>query len=153
MSSPEGRLLRRIHLSARYLDDHDFDAFLELFVEDGEYSIVVQAPELPGVMTWMQGSKAELAERLAAVPRHEWEIMQLEQTRLVSVDVFDINKDKATSSSSFAIFNTDTDGRSSCYAVGRYDDQWQECGDSWCLAVRRVVLKTRLLSILSPLPL
>lgn len=153
MSIVESELTRLIHASARYLDDHNFDAFLALFSEEGEYAIVVQAPEIARPMTWMQGSKSELAERFAAVPRQKWEIAEHEQTRLVSVDLLTVHNDTTTSSSSFAVFNTDSDGRSSCYVVGRYEDLWQEYGGSWYLKKREVVLKTRLLTTLSPLPI
>lgn len=153
MSTAEMTLARLIHTSARYLDDQNFDAFLELFIEDGEYVIVVQAPELSKPMTWMQTSRAELAERFAAVPKHEWEIIQPEQTRLVSIDVLDFDNDTAISSSSFVVFNTDNAGRSSCYVVGRYEDRWQNDSGNWFLKQRQVVLKTRLLTMLSPLPI
>ncbi len=153
MSTAEVALTRLIHASARHLDDQNFGAFLELFIEDGNYAIIAQAPELSTPMTWMQRSKTELAERIAAVPRHEWQIMQPEQTRLVSVDVLDVDNDRATSSSSFVVFNTDSEGRTSCYVVGRYEDQWQNDNDKWFLEQRQVVLRTRLLTMLSPLPI
>jgi 3-phenylpropionate/cinnamic acid dioxygenase small subunit len=153
MSSAEILLRRRIHASARYLDDHNFDAFLSLFLEEADYEIVAQAPELRGQMTWMQRSKTELAERFAAVPKHEWQIMQAEQTRLVSVDVIDIENDCARSSSSFVVFNTDSEGRSSCFVVGRYEDEWRKDEEEWYLQKRQVLLKTRLLTTLSPLPI
>ena len=45
---------RLIHASARFLDDHDFPAYLDLYKEEGIYTIVTRAPELPEPMIWMQ---------------------------------------------------------------------------------------------------
>jgi 3-phenylpropionate/cinnamic acid dioxygenase small subunit len=77
----------------------------------------------------------------------------VEQTRVLSVDVIEVNGETANSSSSFALYHTDEAGLTSCYAVGRYDDSWEKDMDTWKLLSRRVVLKTRQLSMLSPLPI
>ena len=60
---------------------------------------------------------------------------------------------RATTSSSVAIYRTDEDGRTACYAVARYEDEWRRAGGCWRLAERVVALRTRLLAIPSPLPL
>ena len=146
-------LNRLIHASARYLDDHDFQAYLDLYREEGVYSIVTKAPELPDPMIWMQRSRAELQERISSMSEHEWEIAGVEQTRVVSVDVVEVNGEEANTSSSFALYHTGEDGLTSCYAVGRYDDRWEKDTDTWKLLSRRVMLKTRQLSMLSPLPI
>ena len=149
----EAAIIRLIQASAYYLDERKVEAFLDLFSEESEYLIVVQAPELKSLMTWMQATKAELAERFEAAVDHEWEIAQVEQTRLVTVGMLNIKGESATSSSSLAVFNTDTAGNSYTYAVGRYEDVWQKDDQSWLLKQRKVVLKTRILKMPSPLPL
>ena len=146
-------LNRFIHASARYLDDHDFQAYLDLYREEGVYSIVTRAPELPEPMVWMQRNRAELSERIDAMSEQEWEIAEVEQTRIVSVDLVEVNGATANTSSSFALYHTGEEGLTSCYAVGRYDDCWEKDADTWKLLSRRVVLKTRQLSMLSPLPI
>ena len=146
-------LNRLIHASARYLDDHDFQAYLDLYQEEGVYSIVTKAPELPEPMIWMQRSRAELQERISSMSEHEWEIAGVDQTRVVSVDIVEVNGETATTSSSFALYHTGQEGLTSCYAVGRYDDCWAKAKDAWKLGSRRVVLKTRQLGMLSPLPI
>jgi len=90
-------------------------------------------------------------ERCAGIDRHEWRIDQ--QTRLVSVDSVALADGRATTSSSVAIYRTDEDGRTACYAVARYEDDWRRAGGCWHLAERVVALRTRLLAIPSPLPL
>ncbi len=146
-------LSRLIHASARYLDDRDFQAYLELYQEEGVYSIVTKAPELPEPMVWMQRNRAELRQRIDAMSEQEWEIAEVEQTRVVSVDRIVVNGETANTSSSFALYHTDQGGLTSCYAVGRYDDCWQKTRETWMLRSRRVGLKTRQLSMLSPLPI
>ena len=146
-------LNRLIHASARYLDDHEFQAYLDLYREEGVYSIVTKAPELPEPMIWMQRSRAELQERISSMSEHEWEIAGVEQTRVVSVDIVEVNGETATTSSSFALYHTGQEGLTSCYAVGRYDDCWEKAKDAWKLGSRRVLLKTRQLGMLSPLPI
>ena len=146
-------LNRLIHASARYLDDHEFQAYLDLYREEGVYSIVTKAPELPDPMIWMQRSRAELQERISSMSEHEWEIAGVEQTRVVSVDIVEVDGETANTSSSFALYHTGEEGLTSCYAVGRYDDCWEKATDTWKLAGRRVELKTRQLGMLSPLPI
>ena len=144
---------RSVHKSARYLDDHDFDSYLQLFTSDGEYSISTRAPELAEPMIWMQQTRDELAERFQSMTEHEWEIARIEQSRIISVDTIELNGSDALSSSSFVLYHTDAMGVSSCYAVGRYEDKWINATGACLLARREVLLKTRQLSVLSPLPL
>ncbi|NKB38122.1 MAG: hypothetical protein GKR93_13325 [Gammaproteobacteria bacterium] len=145
-------LIQLLHLSARYLDDSNHTSFLELFTKDGEYLISSYAPELADKMIWMRRSRDELEDRLAAVNEHEWEIAGIEQTRVLSVDVVSVTDNSARSSSSFSLFHTDAEGRSELYAVGRYEDEWAATKSVWLLSRREVQLKTRLLKLLSPLP-
>ncbi len=146
-------LNRLIHASARYLDSHDFQAYLDLYKEEGVYTVITKAPELAEPMVWMQHSCSELRERIAAMTEQEWEIADVEQTRVLSVDLVEVSADTANTSSSFALYHTDQEGLTSCYAVGRYDDCWEKDTNSWMLRSRRVGLKTRQLSMPSPLPI
>ena len=151
--SAQFELKRLIHASARHLDDREFQAYLDLYREEGVYTIVTRAPELPEPMIWMQRSRGELQERISSMSEHEWEIAGVEQTRVVTVDIVEVNGATANTSSSFALYHTGQEGLTSCYAVGRYDDCWEKAADTWKLGNRRVVLKTRQLDMLSPLPI
>ena len=143
-----------VHSSARFLDDRCYDDFTALFHSDGEYRIVANAPECPSPMTWMSLSRKEMVERFEAAPKHEWQIATvIEQTRLIAVDDIGIDEASANTSSTFCLYHTDEDGRSDCYAVGRYDDKWSMSGDGWKLNKRIVNLKTRMLAVPSPLPI
>ena len=149
----ETEVRQLIHAAARYLDDRAFAEFIGLFDPDGRYRIQARAPELPEPMVWMDLSRDELETRCVGAARQEWEILQFEQTRLLSIDRMTENDDGWATSTSVAIYHTDPIGRSSCYAVGRYDDQWCHGADAWLLMTRNVVLKTRILTPQSPLPL
>lgn len=146
-------LNRLVHASGRYLDEHDFQAYLDLYQEEGSYELVSKAPELPEPMIWMQCNRSELGERIAAMSEQEWEIAEVEQSRVLSVEVIDLNDTRADTSSSFVIYHTGPEGITSFYAAGRYDDSWEREGETWKLHKRRVALKTRQLSMLSPLPI
>lgn len=147
------QLERLIHRAARYLDEQDYAGFLSLFSENAEYLITVRAPELEQKMTWMQQSRTELGERLEAMDKHEWEIAREEQSRLISIDIVEISGEISRTSTNFVIYRTHNEGQSECFAVGRYEDEWCLHGENWQLQRREVVLKTRQLPVLSPLPI
>lgn len=147
------QLIQLLHQSARCLDDDNYNDFIKLFAADGEYIISSRAPELAERMIWMRRSRDELEERLTAVSQHEWEISAIEQSRILSVDSVTVTGKSAHSSSTFSLFHTDAQGRSELYAVGRYEDQWTAADTGWLLKRREVQLKTRMLKLLSPLPI
>ncbi len=143
-----------VHASARFLDDHAYEKFTQLFADDGEYRVETAAPECPQPMVWMLMNRDELTERLASESKHEWKIARVPlQTRLVAVDFIDVSSNNATTSSSFCLYHTNEDGSSEVFAVGRYEDQWNKKGEDWRLAKRRVDLKTRLFAMPSPIPI
>lgn len=149
--STQETLRTLVHSSARFLDDRAYEDYTALFCESGEYRIEVDAPECPSRMTWMFLNRDELVTRFDSVPGHEWKLAI--QTRLVTVGAIEVAEDAATTSSSFCVYQTDGKGESSCYAVGRYEDQWSLIHDEWKLAKRVVNLATRLLPSPSPLPI
>lgn len=140
-----------VHSSARYLDDRDYQSFVALFEDTGSYRVEVKAPELPNPMIWMELDRGELQARYESVDKHEWRLY--EQTRLIAVDRIDLENGSARTSASVAIYHTDDDGRTTCYAVARYNDTWQQTREGWRIRERVVALRTRLLAIPSPLPL
>lgn len=143
-----------VHASARCLDDQRFDDYLALYTPAGEYRLQVSAPELDTAMVWMAMNREELRARLASAASHEWQIYaSVALDRLVAVDSLSINADIATTSATLAAYATDDDGRSRLYAVGRYDDRWEQQAGQWQLAQRIVHLRTRLLDTPTPLPL
>lgn len=152
MSAESFEELRRlIHRSGRCLDDRDYDDFVDLFAPDGNYRIEVKAPEISERMTWMALDRDELRQRFESAPQQEWR--QMELTHQVSVDSIDISGEIATTSATVSIFHTDDEGRTQCYAVGRYEDIWRRIEDAWRLSLRVVDLRTRLLPVPAPIPI
>ncbi len=149
----QAKLISQVHLSARHLDDHRYTEFLQLFAEEGEYSITTLAPELPEKMIWMQSSRQELAVRVDTMNEHEWEIARVMQTRIVSVDTISVTEKAANTSTSFSLFHTLDDGSSELYVLGRYEDEWLNLDGLWLISNREVALRTRKLKLLSPLPI
>ena len=155
MNAPVQEALReRVHASARRLDERRFEDYLAMYAPQGEYRMEVRAPELETPMVWMAVDRDELGRRLASAASHEWQIYAaLELTRLVAVDRIDADGARARTSSTLAAYATDEDGRSSVYAVGRYEDEWALTDGRWLLDRRVLRLATRLLDAPTPLPL
>ena len=144
---------RAIHRLARHLDERDFEAFLAVMLDEAEYLVTAKAPELEEEMTWMHLEKQELAERLVSIDEHQWEIATREQTRLISINHVEKISENTRTSANLVIYNTDASGQTECYAVGSYEDNWCYLESRWRLRRRQVVLKTRQIYPLSPLPL
>ena len=72
---------------------------------------------------------------------------------ILSIIFVEINGEISRTSTNFVIYHTDNEGQSECFAVGRYEDEWCLQEEAWQLQQREVVLKTRQLPVLSPLPI
>lgn len=152
MSAAAREALREaVHSSGRCLDDGRYADYVALFAPEGEYRLEANAPELARPMTWMALGRDELAKLLESVPAHEWPLG--ERTHLIAVDRIDLDGDVAVVASTFSVMRADADGRLECYAAGRYDDRWIAGADGWKLSRRVVMLRNRLLSAPSPIPL
>jgi len=145
-------LCQRIHKSTRCLDDGHLEDFIALFVEDSEYRVLCKAPELDQDMIWMQCNRQELQERLEVMSHHEWMIASMQQNRIVSVDCVKVDDEQAVCSSTFSLYNTDQQGGTELFLVGRYDDLWVFRENNWMLQQRDVRLTTRLMTQLTPIP-
>lgn len=140
-----------VHESGISLDEGRYVDFVALFASDGEYRLTASAPELRRPMTWLALDRDGLAQHFASIPEHEWQPGEL--TRIVSVDAIALDGEAADSSATFCILRNDDEGRTQCYAVGRYRDRWTRDGDAWHIARRVVDLRTRLLPAPAPVPL
>ena len=140
-----------VHETGMCLDEGRYDDFVAMFAPDGQYRLTAAAPELRQTMTWLALDRDGLGRHFASIPEHEWQIG--EQTRIVSVDAISLDGDGADTTATFCILRNDDEGRTQCYAAGRYRDRWRRDGEAWRLARRVVDLRTRLLSIPAPVPL
>lgn len=153
MSGAETRETLRalIHRSGLCLDEGRFDEFVGLFADNGTYRMIAATPELGAVQTWLAFDREEMARHFAAIPEHQWPLGEM--TRMVSVDAIALEDGEAATVATFCILRNDDEGRTTCYAVGRYRDRWRVDGADWRIAERIVDLRTRLLPAPAPIPL
>ena len=140
-----------VHNSGLCLDEGRFDEFVALFADDGTYRMIAATPELGATQTWLAFDREEMARHFAAIPEHHWP--PGEMTRIVSVDAITCEDGEASTVATFCILRNDDEGRTTCYAVGRYRDRWRMDGIDWRIAERVVDLRTRLLPAPAPIPL
>ena len=153
MSGAETRETLRalVHRSGLSLDENRYEDFVALFADDGAYRMIAATPELGATQTWLAFDRDELARHFASIPEHHWPLG--ETTRIVSVDAIALEEGEASTVATFCILRNDDEGRTACYAVGRYRDRWRNDGTDWRIAERVVDLRTRLLPALAPIPL
>ena len=153
MSGAETRETLRVlvHRSGLCLDESRYEEFVALFADDGAYRMIAATPELGATQTWLAFDRDELAQHFASIPEHRWPPGQT--TRIVSVDAIELAGGRASTVATFCILRNDEEGRTACYAVGRYRDRWRNDGTGWRIAERVVDLRTRLLPAPAPIPL
>lgn len=151
MTPEHDAVSRLIHRSGRLLDHGEFEKYVALYGEGGEYRLVAKAPEVVEEMTWVLLGRDELGALFASAPKHVWNTGQ--RTHLISVEAVDVTGVAAQSLSGFCVFHTDGAGATQVYAVGRYEDRWQKSNDDWRLLKRIARLDTRILTPPSAIPL
>jgi 3-phenylpropionate/cinnamic acid dioxygenase small subunit len=145
------RVRALISRAARCLDDGLYDDFLNLFTNDGKYSIEAQSAELGRQLTWMALGRSELAALFKEYPDHVTDTAT--RLHLVATAEVEIDNGAGRAISTFAVFRTDIHGASSIYAVGHYEDELVVEERSWKLKNRKVRLQTRQFTVPTPLPL
>jgi|GEM_PF-3128808 len=144
-------ITERLLASGRYLDQGDFEAYLSLFDDDGEYLIVADVPEIAGHATWMDLTKAELQGLLESASRHMWNSGV--RTHHIAAPCFTRTDNAIETVAAVSVFRTCSKGSTTVYAVGQYHDWWVLQGEAWLLKRRRLQLATRDLTPPSALPL
>ena len=141
-----------ISRSGRYLDQHAYQDFIQLFAPAGTYTLEADSEELSQRMTWLSMPRDELAALLEESPQHVHDLAT--RTHQVSVDEIALNGETAEAQSTFAVFRTDQTGQTQVYAVGHYRDQLARDGDGdWRIHERRTRVTTRMLRTPTPMPL
>lgn len=137
--------------TAALLDSEQLDQWVELFANVSEYEIVAHGNEIAARMTWWRSSREELRKLLDDVPRQVRD--KARRLHLVSPVAIQCSGERGTVQSHFAVFRTTAEGRSSVYAVGRYDDTVVKASGRWVYEKHQVVLDTRMLDTFTHLPL
>ena len=141
-----------ISAACQYLDDEDWDAFLDLCDPAFRYRITVRSPEIKREMIWFNQDYAGLRDMFSVIPEH----LRRLGTLLRQVSIGHIEQrapDMAQVTSTFQCIHTDLEGRSNLLAVGRYLDDVRATSGGLRLAARNTVLATRDLGVGSHVPI
>lgn len=150
------RLIETLMASGLYLDQGDYEAYLSLFGDDGQYQVVADVPEVNGQATWMDLDKASLRQLLQEAPHHQWNTGI--RSRQIAMPVFtgaaeDMLAGGVATRAMVVVYRTGADGATKLYATGRYHDTWRETDAGWLLSRRVLHLDTRDLAPPSAIPL
>jgi len=138
--------------AATFLDEGRYLEWADLFVENAEYEMLFKSREIGGVDDYlMKLDKKELANTLRLLTHHV--IDTAKRLHVVSNVNAQVNGNSANCLSSFSVYRTTEDGRTSLYAVGRSEDALVKQNNRWLFLKRRVVLDTRLLEVHTHMPL
>jgi methanesulfonate monooxygenase subunit beta len=122
-----------IYRATLLLDDQKWDQWLELCDDGFHYAIKSFSPEINRDMTYLQGSRKDLATMVKLLPKHNTDHSALK--RHTTVYTVDVAADAKTASaiSSFVVFQNMLDGvnshidagESRLFLVGRYIDTFK----------------------------
>lgn len=122
-----------IYRATLLLDDQKWEQWLELCDDSFHYAIKSFSPEINRDMTYLQGSRKELATMVKLLPKHNTDHSPLKRhTTVYTVDVAEDAK-TASAVSSFVVYQNMLDGvnshidagESRLFLVGRYIDTFK----------------------------
>lgn len=143
-----------IYRSCLYLDEGNFEAWLNLCAPRFRYTITAYSPEIRKEMTWLDHDREGMEGLFKMLPKHNSDHSPL--TRHASVYLVEYGDDATQASvvTSLAVYKTQLDGGSTnLFAIGKYFDTVSLEGETPLLAARNVRLDTRELGIGSHMPL
>jgi uncharacterized protein (TIGR02246 family) len=108
----------------QHLDAGDFDAYAELFAEDGE---VLLGPY--GRATGRDQIKAMMTKALAGLEGSSY--------HLITSPVVKLDGDRATAQVMWTVINADADGTPRLGMLGHHKDVLVRVGDRWCFQQRK----------------
>ena len=140
-----------VQLTSTLLDSEDFDGWLSLFENAGEYCLEAYSTELRNMTVWWQADRATLAKQLKEVNQHVRD--PAGRLHLVGPSSVTIEGERALARSSFAVFRSTPAGETSLYMVGRYDDVLRFTSGGWLYVRHKVISETRVLETLTHVPI
>lgn len=132
------RLVRR---SCLLLDGERFDDYLALCTSDFRYEIKTYSSEIRREMTWLSTTREQLTDLFAGLSEHVRTSDALH--RQAVVDDLETAADEARVIASVTVHQTDAEGQTRLFAVGRYHDRVRIDDDRPLLCERIVRLHTR----------
>jgi methanesulfonate monooxygenase subunit beta len=140
-----------IYRATLLLDDQRWNEWLDLCDDSFHYAIKSFSPEINRDMTYLQGSRKELATMVKLLPKHNTDHSPL--TRHTTVYTVDVANDAESASaiSSFVVYQHMLDGvnshidagESRLFLVGRYIDTFKIADDKARFMKRVVRLENR----------
>ena len=140
-----------IYRSCLFLDDENWNDFLELCDQTFHYTIKAYSPEIRRDMMYFSGNKKELEVMTGILPMHNTDHSPLK--RHATVYTVDVEKDgeSATAVTSLVVYQSMYDGINShidagenhLFLIGKYIDKFRMDGDIARLIDREVRLDTR----------
>lgn len=145
-AADERAIVALINRAAQAADDREYMAWVDLFTDDGEYSVVTLENVETGLYLHRDRGKRALQER-AAYHKGIWQVPRGRILHLVSNIVVTVGDtaDVAHAKSSFIMTRTADMEHAKLYASGRYADQFERSGERWQFKARRVHLYSNLL--------
>ena len=143
MTVSDDQLRDLVHHSCLFLDDSNWEAYLDLCTDDFTYRITAFSPELRKNMVWLEQDRAGLTNLFENLENH----VTLKGRFLRHVNVALIERDDehgvGRATSTFFVIHTGLDGVSEMFAAGRYNDTIHMSGNRPLLRTREVTLDTR----------
>jgi methanesulfonate monooxygenase subunit beta len=140
-----------IYRATLLLDDQKWNEWLDLCDDSFHYAIKSFSPEINRDMTYLQGSRKELATMVKLLPKHNTDHSPLTRhTTVYTVDVAD-GAESASAISSVVVYQNMLDGvnshidagESRLFLIGRYIDKFKIADDNARFIERVVRLENR----------
>jgi 3-phenylpropionate/cinnamic acid dioxygenase small subunit len=136
-----------IYKAARFTDERNYLAWMELFADDGEYSVITQENLVyKGLRLFRDVGKNALYERVAFL-MGVWQVPRAKTLHLVSNLEVSPGKDPdaVEAVSNFIMTRTADLEHSVIHAAGRYVDRLERQAGAWVFKERLVIVDSNLL--------
>ena len=151
MSTPNDTIRSAIYEASLALDECRWEDWLALCDDEFYYAIKAFSPEIRYDMTYLDGSRAEMASMCEMLPKHNSDHSPLSRHTVVYRVAVDEDGAGASAVSSFAVHRTVLDGMAShveagssnLFLVGKYHDRFKLDNGSAKFVERIVRLDTR----------
>ncbi len=142
MSIADDDLRTLIHRSCLYLDDSDWDGYLDLCTEDFTYRIATYSPELRKEMVWLEQDRAGMTDLFGNLENHV--TLNGRFLRHANVALIERNDESsARVTTTFLLVYTNLEGVTEIFSAGRYRDLIDTSGNRPLLKEREARLDTR----------
>ena len=151
MTTPNDAIRSTVYEASLALDECRWNDWLALCDEEFYYAIKAYSPEIQYDMTYLDGSRAEMASMCELLPKHNTDHSPLARHTVVYRVAVGEDGASASAVSSFAVYRTVLDGMAShveagssnLFLVGKYHDRFKLDNGSAKFVERIVRLDTR----------